>query len=154
MKITKYNSELQGKAPILVKEGVLECSETMIDSSVKVACFARKILNMHKRTEEYMYMFPCNTQTEIIGVFELSHGTVNSTVITPREVFMKALLVGAASIILVHNHPSQNVTPSSEDIKVTKRIKLAGGLIGIELLDHVIIGNGYYSMRDEKNVLG
>ena len=82
-----------------------------------------------------------------LGFFEVSHGTVNSSIVDPRSVFIRALLSGATSIILCHNHPSGDCTPSKEDVLLTKRIKEGGELLGIELLDHVIIGTGFLSMR-------
>jgi DNA repair protein RadC len=66
-----------------------------------------------------------------------------------REVFQKALLANAVSIILMHNHPSGDPTPSRQDIEVTKKIADAGNLIGIELLDHIIVGDSYTSLKEK-----
>ena len=89
----------------------------------------------------------------IIGESNISKGTVNASLISPRELFIEALEYGAVSIILLHNHPSGDPTPSSEDVLLTKRVKTAGDLIGIELLDHIIIGNNcYISFAEQKMI--
>lgn len=89
----------------------------------------------------------------LTSVFEISHGTVNMSVLTPREVFQKALLANAVSIILLHNHPSGDCTPSKEDINVTKRLMEAGDIIGVNVLDHLVIGRpGYFSLKENELV--
>jgi DNA repair protein RadC len=82
------------------------------------------------------------------SVFELSHGNVNSSIVSVREMFQKALLANAVSIIVMHNHPSGDCKPSREDIKVTERMVEAGKLIGVEVLDHIIVGKDYYSLKE------
>ena len=80
----------------------------------------------------------------------ISKGTVNSAVISPRELFVEALQKNAVSIVLLHNHPSGDPTPSKEDVLITRRIQEAGRLIGVELLDHIVIGdNCYVSLREK-----
>lgn len=82
-------------------------------------------------------------------------GTVNATLVSPRELFLEALKKNAVSIILLHNHPSGDPTPSQEDILLTQRVRKAGNLIGIELLDHIIIGdNRYISLRKRGSFAG
>lgn len=89
----------------------------------------------------------------IHGVFELSHGNVNSSIFGVREIFQKALLVNAVSIILLHNHPSGNPQPSIQDIESTKRAVEAGRIVGVEVLDHLIIGDTSYVSLKEKGYL-
>ena len=90
-----------------------------------------------------------NTKNKVIGVFEISHGNVNSSIVGTREIFQKALLANAVSIILMHNHPSGDPSPSREDIEVTRRIVEAGKIIGIQVLDHIIIGDRYSSLKEK-----
>ena len=78
---------------------------------------------------------------------------MNASLITPREIFIEALLRQAVAVVAMHNHPSGDPTPSSEDILLTKRIKEAGSIIGVELLDHIIIGNNCYVSLREKGIL-
>lgn len=103
----------------------------------------------HARQEE-MKLLLLNTKSRLLGETDISKGTVNAAVISPRELFVEALQKNAVSIILLHNHPSGDPSPSKADILLTKRVKDAGTLIGIELLDHIIIGdNSYVSMREK-----
>ena len=90
---------------------------------------------------------------EVIDETNISKGTVNASLVTPRELFVEALKKEAVSMILLHNHPSGDPTPSRDDILTTKRISECGLLIGIELLDHIIIGNNCYVSFQEENLL-
>ena len=99
-----------------------------------------------------------NGESGILGIHQfsierlknISKGTVNASLITPRELFIEALQKNAVFVIILHNHPSGEPTPSREDRLITRRIQDAGALIGIELLDHIIIGNNcYVSFREE-----
>lgn len=101
----------------------------------------------HLETEHLMVVM-LNTKHMFLGDFELSNGTVNASMASPRETFINALRAGAVYIILIHNHPSGDPFPSREDIMTTKRIKEAGNIIGISLIDHIIIGdNKYISLK-------
>ena len=101
--------------------------------------------------QEQMAVMMLNTKGRLLGEQLISKGTVNASLITPREIFIQALHHHAVGILLVHNHPSGDPTPSREDIRITERIQQAGALIGIELLDHVIIGDKkYISFRERK----
>ncbi len=91
-----------------------------------------------------------NTKNNIIDIIELSKGTINYCVAAPREVYKVALRRNANGIIIIHNHPSGDPTPSSEDINLTKRMDAAGQNIGIKLLDHIIVGScGFKSLKQE-----
>jgi proteasome lid subunit RPN8/RPN11 len=103
-----------------------------------------KDIGLHRMAEEYVYCICVDTKMRVIGLFEVTHGTVNVSFASPREIFQKALMLGAVHIILMHNHPSGDPTPSGLDIEVTNRVKNAGDIIGISLLDHVIIGDDSY----------
>jgi DNA repair protein RadC len=94
-----------------------------------------------------------NTKNEIINWEVVSIGSLNASIVHPREVFNRAIKRSAASILVVHNHPSGHVSPSKEDCHVTKRLSEAGNLIGIPLVDHIIIGkSGYYSFKEENQL--
>lgn len=90
---------------------------------------------------EVCYVLCLTTKLEVIGYHQVSRGSLNEASMHPREVYMAAVLSNAAGVLLVHNHPSGDPTPSGQDLEVTHRIKKAGELLGIELLDHVIIGH-------------
>lgn len=107
--------------------------------------------DLRHANQEHMKLLMLNTKSRLIGETDISKGTVNSAVISPRELFVEALQKNAVSIVLLHNHPSGDPTPSKEDVLITRRIRDAGNLIGIELLDHIIIGNNrYISLREKQ----
>ena len=88
-----------------------------------------------------------------VGEDEISKGTVNQTIAMPREVFRKAIDMGASSIILAHNHPSGDVRPSADDINLTRRMVDAGKILGINVLDHFVVGhNSYYSFKENGDI--
>jgi DNA repair protein RadC len=89
-----------------------------------------------------------NTKNEVIGFPTISVGTLSASLVHPREVFKPAIRASAASIVLAHNHPSGKVGPSREDREVTRRLTDAAQILGIEVLDHVILGDGYFSMKE------
>lgn len=90
-----------------------------------------------------------NTKNEVMGMRQISEGTLDTSLLHPREVFREAIREAAAAVILVHNHPSGDPAPSKDDIAVTKEFVKAGRLLDIELLDHIIIGGaGYTSLRE------
>ena len=84
----------------------------------------------------------------MIAYHEVSRGTLDATLVHPREVFKAALLANAAAIVLCHNHPSGESTPSRDDLQLTRRLVEAGTLLGVEVLDHIIVGDArYYSFK-------
>ena len=84
------------------------------------------------------------TKHRVIAYHEVSRGTLDTALVHPREVFKAALLANAAAIVLAHNHPSGEPTPSEDDFALTKRLQQGGNLIGIEVLDHIVVGDGRY----------
>lgn len=108
---------------------------------------------MRHQKQEHMKLLMLNTKSKLLGETDVSKGTVNASLISPRELFIEALNKQAVSIILLHNHPSGDPTPSKTDVLLTKRVKEAGDLIGIELLDHIIIGDNCYISFAEKELL-
>jgi DNA repair protein RadC len=89
-----------------------------------------------------------NTKNEVIEFPTISVGTLSASLVHPREVFKPAIRASAASVVLAHNHPSGKVEPSPEDREVTRRLSDAGEIVGIKVLDHVILGDGYFSMKE------
>lgn len=108
---------------------------------------------MRHQKQEHMKLLMLDTKSKLLGESNISKGTVNASLVSPRELFIEALDCGAVSIILLHNHPSGDPTPSQADILFTKRVKEAGELIGISLLDHIIIGNNCYISFAEQNMI-
>lgn len=94
-----------------------------------------------------------NTKNQVLCIDKVSVGSLNSSLVHPRELFKEAIRRSAAALILVHNHPSGDPTPSREDTEVTKRLVQAGEIIGINVLDHVVVGNGRWISLKEKGLM-
>jgi DNA repair protein RadC len=112
--------------------------------------YVRKYRN---KDQEYFVSLILNAFHSVIKVFEVTKGLVNKTMVHPREVFREAIKKNATAVILVHNHPSGNTSPSQEDSDVKGRLKEAGQLIGIEVIDFMIVTDGGYYSFLEKGVL-
>ena len=101
------------------------------------------------KAQEYFVVLCLNTKNRIISTVELYKGSLNTSTVRVGEVYKEAIRVNAAAIIIAHNHPSGDSTPSAEDIQVTRDIAAAGKLLDIDLLDHLVIGNdGWFSLRE------
>lgn len=103
--------------------------------------------------KEHFRVVLLDTKNQIIVTEEISVGTLNASIVHPRDVFRAAIKRNANSIILIHNHPSGDPTPSREDINISHRLLEAGNLIGIKVLDHIIIGDNKYVSFKEKNLI-
>lgn len=98
--------------------------------------------------QEVFVVISLNTKNHVIKRHLISLGTLNSSLVHPRECFRPLILDGAAAVILAHNHPSGDPTPSAEDIKITRQLIGAGEVVGIKVLDHVVIGDTALSLRE------
>jgi len=104
-------------------------------------------------TKEHFLCLHLDGKNRIVSLDRVSVGSLNQSIVHPREVFKSACIISAAGIILVHNHPTGDPNPSQEDISITRRLKEAGELIGIPVLDHIIIGDGQYVSFVERGLL-
>jgi len=102
--------------------------------------------------KEHFRAILLNTKNHVLKVVEISVGSLDSSLVHPRECFRPAVAASAASIILLHNHPSGDPEPSADDIAITKRLKEAGQVVGIDVLDHIIFGQGKYVSLKERGV--
>lgn len=103
--------------------------------------------------KEHFSIIMVDTKNKMIGINLVSMGIINQSLIHPREVFRPAIIVSANAIFLCHNHPSGDPTPSKEDINTTKRLKEVGKILGIEILDHIILGDNRYTSLLEKGMI-
>lgn len=143
-RITKYRLEL-------VKESskVYEV-ESKISSPTDVRDYIEQVFNLSSQAEEVFVLLVLDTKNNVIGAFEVSRGCLNASIVHPREVFKRALLLNGASIIIAHNHPSGDPTPSKDDVDITRRLVDGGDILGINVLDHIIVGdNGRYRSLKE-----
>ncbi|HEY7727891.1 MAG TPA: DNA repair protein RadC [Candidatus Eisenbacteria bacterium] len=102
---------------------------------------------------EHFMGFYLNTRNQVLRREVISIGSLNASIVHPREVFLPAIAVSAASLVLAHNHPSGDPTPSEEDLAITRRLVEAGRLLGIEVLDHVIVSRDTYASFKERRLL-
>ncbi|MGH7203553.1 MAG: RadC family protein [Candidatus Levyibacteriota bacterium] len=111
-----------------------------------------EVRDIADKKQEYLIVLYLNARHELVLKEVVGMGTLNSLRITPKEIFSHALQTPCASIIVVHNHPSNDPEPSNDDIDFTRRIHEAGEVMGIPLVDHVIVSkSGYFSFREDKN---
>ena len=156
MRIVRYGVEQTGdRTCVLVKESSNNCPDIQsLDRPGLVVEALNYLYHANRKAEEYIWLVCLDNKSNPVGIFEVSHGTVNMSYVTPREVFVRLCLCGAAGFVLAHNHPGGSITPSVSDMEVTKRMYDAGKLMSIPLLDHVIIGgDAYYSFREERNII-
>lgn len=111
------------------------------------------VSDLRAKKKENFVVFYLNGRNQVIERECVSVGTLNASLVHPREVFEPAVRHVAAGLILVHNHPSGDCTPSEDDVEVTKRLDDAGRLMGIEILDHIIVGGDSYLSFKEKGLL-
>lgn len=123
--------------------------------TVKQPADAYQILSSYLQGQdcENFVVMMLDTKHKVVGLNTVSVGTLNSSLVHPREVFKPAILANAAAIILGHNHPSGDTTPSPEDLQVTSQLVDAGKLLNIAVLDHVIVGDGsFVSLRERGDI--
>jgi len=126
-----------------------------IDNADKVAAYLQSAIDSHP-VQEGFYVILLDRKNHPLGRVLVTLGTLTSSLVHPREIFRPAILASAASVILAHNHPSGDPTPSTADIQVTRQLREASRAVDIEILDHVIVGSkeadpakmGYYSFRN------
>ena len=154
MRINFYDARITDDTrTILVKEKGVNYESLSMNCPEDISRMLQELLHMDKLAEEHCYMIALNSSCRILGMFLISKGTVTESLVSPREVFMRAVLIGAVQIILCHNHPSGNAVPSEDDLKLTERIKEVGKLLNIRLADHIIIGKDRYLSFKESALL-
>lgn len=132
---------------MLVKEGTCPAPCRTIGSPADAFAILHSELGLADR--EIFLTVLLDTRHRVIGLHQISIGTLNSSLVHPRETFKAAMLCNAAALILAHAHPSGDLDPSKEDLAVTARLKQAGELLGIPVLDHLIIADdAFISLKD------
>lgn len=134
-------------------DGVLVPENMVAEPGAKVtggATAAKLFQDIRFEAQEVLKVATLDSSNKVISVMEVTRGLVNRSLIHPREIFRKAIADNAARIIMAHNHPSGELTFSTADIDATKKVLLAGDIIGIELIDHILVSSkGHRSMREE-----
>ena len=136
----------------LLKEKSMEYNFTSVKNPINVVKLAKKLIDEVDR--EYVLVLNLNTNLEPNSIEVCGIGSLSEAVIHPREIFKSAILSSASKIIMVHTHPSGHVEPSLEDIQTTRRIRKAGEILGIPLVDHLILGNDndYFSFTEHGDI--
>lgn len=149
MRITKYKTGLDSfRHTVLIKESAINYAYDKLDNPASIVKMFNDVFSLNNMAEEYVYMAAFSTAYRVLGVFEVSHGTVSTTTANPREIFIRLLLSGASCFVICHNHPSGDCKPSDDDIGLTKRLQECASLMGIIFTDHIITGDGYYSFKE------
>ena len=137
----------------LVKEVSMnyEVSNDIIKSTESAAILINEIFDLENETKESFVALFFNTKNKLVGLSKLTTGTANASLASPRELLQMALQHNAVAVMIAHNHPSGDTSPSQEDIQVTKKIAVACNYLDIKLLDHIIIGEygSYLSLKSE-----
>jgi DNA repair protein RadC len=139
---------------IKVRYGRKQKTKSPVRSSLDIVHFINRKILLDNSKEHFM-LFCLDGSHNIAAYNVVSIGTATSALVHPREVFQPAILAGAVSIIVAHNHPSGSIEPSQEDFKSTDQLKQASKLLGIRLLDHIIVGEGnsYYSFQEHGKMI-
>ena len=141
------------KSKISEVEVKFTCSQDVAENT-----FIHKLFTDQDNDKEKLYLIILNVKNSVIGYSLISMGSLTASIVHPREVLKPAILASAASIIIIHNHPSGDPEPSADDIAITNRIAKASSIMGINFLDHIILGfeadefKGYYSFKQNNMI--
>lgn len=124
-----------------------------VTSPQNAADIVNAVYDLSHDANERFGIIALDTKNKLNGLHIVSEGSLNASIVHPREVYKRAILNNAASIVAFHNHPSGDPTPSPEDIMLTNRLKESGDLLGIELLDHIIIGDMIFTSMKEQGLV-
>lgn len=141
--------------PVYQTMKVAEMAADYLDhhSLTSAATVAELLGFLRRETKEHFLALHLSSKNQLICLEQVSVGSLNAAVVHPREAFKSALLSSAAAVIFAHNHPSGDPTPSAEDLELTRRLKDAGEILGIRVLDHVVIGGERYVSFADRGLL-
>lgn len=125
------------------------CHQKHGEIEASLMCLCR----CYYQKKEHLKSLLLDTKNRVLAIRTVSIGDLSSSIVHPREVFKDAVVASAASVIVAHNHPSGDPTPSAEDVAVTKRLMQAGEIMGIDLLDHIVLGDGTFVSLKERGLI-
>mgnify|MGYP002474481971 FL=1 len=137
---------------IVLREGQIEVTAPTV--TAKLLQGLHKKLDVLEQDKEHFYVIYLNSRLKIIAVEINSIGTVNASIVHPREVFRRAIIENSVQLIVAHNHPSEDCAPSEADIQITQRLQKAGEIVGIEIIGHIIFGQTTYFSFKEEEIFG
>lgn len=154
--IKKKKKTIRFKVIKPVYETLIVKTEDDIDISLPITD-SQRVYDLFKflitETKEHFWAVHLDSKNKMLCLDQISIGSLNASIVHPREVFKSVMISSAAAMLLVHNHPSGNPEPSSEDYEITRRLNEAADMLGIRLLDHVIIGDGAYVSFADRGLL-
>ena len=152
-KVGKYKVELDAdRHPFLVKEVEYNYISDKLDNCEKAAEFLNYNCHLSSAAEEFVYMIALDVKLRPLGIFEVAHGTVSESILSPRELLLRVVLAGGKGMIVAHNHPSGGIMPSNDDDNICEAIDQAARLMDIYLADFVIVGDGTYSYANHGRI--
>lgn len=151
MEIVKYGVEISdSKLNVLVKEDTYNYGSQFLNKPGIIVDMLNTVFHAGRQAEEHVWLLAMNNSCEVLGVFEVCHGSVSEASVHMREIFVRLCLCGATGFILAHNHPGNSLVPSEADIRMTEKVTETATLMDIKLFDHIIIcKNGYVSLAEE-----
>lgn len=152
MRVNMYDIETgENGCPVIVRETAKNVTgvNSVMDPHA-VVDIAMRLLNLDRKVEEYLYLFAVRG-SKLLGVFEVSHGSMSFSIAEPLQIFTRLLMAGANRFILLHNHPGGSKNPSNDDIAVTNKAVAFGEFFGVTCLDHIILTSDgdYFSFAEE-----
>lgn len=151
MRITTYDLELDERhLPCLVKESSHNWNGN-VSMPKDIVQMMNEVFRLNRKAEEYLYLLMLNAGNKIIAVFHISKGIINQSFCEPREILVRALISGGNRAIIVHNHPSGNVKPSTSDFESLRKLQKAFSAVGMQIIDSIIIGGfDYFSFNENQ----
>lgn len=138
-KVATYSADINKRL------GAEFAEQNALCGAFDVAELLLNVIRTDRNTTEHFYVFCLDTKLKVIGFFDIARGNLDSCPVHPREVFQPVVATAKCSAVIVaHNHPSGDPTPSPEDIEITKRLIEAGNLLGIRVIDHLVVGDGLW----------
>ena len=139
MTIRKYQSIIEDGLLALIRESEHAYTGEKLDNPQAASDMLNTVFRHGQQSDEVAYMIALDNRLNCVGVFEIGRGNVNACIMDPASIYKRALLCNASNIMLAHNHPGGDPIASQADIETTRRIKQAGELLGIQLVDHIIV---------------
>ena len=153
--ITEFGLMLNDdRLPVMVKETVYPYQADQMNRPDAIVKMINSCIHLKDKCEEYVYLLSLNTAlSSPFALFQISHGTSDNSYANGREIIQRVLISGGTGLVLIHNHPSGDPSPSREDIAVTQRLVKAGRIMDIPVLDHIILGDCRFLSLKEKGMM-
>lgn len=154
MEIIKYGVEIsESKLNVLVKESTYNYGSQFLNKPGIIVDMLNTVFHAGRQAEEHVWLLAMNNSCEVLGLFEVCHGSVSEASVHMREIFVRLCLCGATGFILAHNHPGNSLVPSEADIRMTERVTESATLMDIKLFDHIIVCKDKYVSLAEEGLL-